>query len=911
MVMKAISALVLASVCLSLVGASVPSSIAVEVSQELHVKLGNGSNYIPDGPADSKAHADSFIFITGVIGILFAFFLYFTVARISLTAHDEDSERGSLTQSTKASDEELIVIYETIREGAKDFLFSEYKICFIFVAIFSVLICLLVSHTTDATGASVWDFKTGIHTTIAFIVGASTSIIAGFIGMMVAVFANARTTVSAKKEGAAGWMASFNTAFRAGGVMGFSLVALSMMILYAMCLVYREQYSVFNAKGERSIDYIALFECIAGYGLGGSAIAMFGRVGGGIFTKAADVGADLSGKVIGIGDGKKLDEDSPYNPACIADNVGDNVGDVAGMGSDLFGSFGEATCAAMLIGASSLDITTHGWAAVVFPLFISATGIVVCLAVSFVATDIRPVHKEEDVELVLKIQLGLTSLVMTAVLYPVAAWALPEAIHIQGVKGVVTPFTCYICIVAGLWGGCIIGFITEYYTSHSYQPVRDVARSTETGAATNIIYGLALGYKSVIIPVILLSIIMFIALKSAGMYGVALAALGMLSTLATCLAIDVYGPISDNAGGIAEMVELPHSVRDKTDALDAAGNTTAAIGKGFAIGSAALVSLALFGAFITRTSVSMSAASALTTKGVNLLSPIVFAAVLFGAMVPYWFSALTMRSVGEAAHAMVKEVARQFSEIPGLADCGGLNFEERQRWRASNRPLVKPDYRKCIDIATQASLREMIPPGLLVILSPIIVGFFFGVEAVSGLLAGSIVSSVQLAISMSNTGGAWDNAKKYTEKGGLNGWFEFNDGTGVGDQDRFRKMATALNGDEALTQTVKVSGGADRQVPIREWLEDVQRTNPARYKKIMEGDEGVVATDGRKCKYAGKKSAAHAAAVVGDTVGDPLKDTSGPALNIVMKLMAIISVVFANFFMSINHGNGLLELGDL
>uniref|UniRef100_A0A7S0MT90 H(+)-exporting diphosphatase n=1 Tax=Cryptomonas curvata TaxID=233186 RepID=A0A7S0MT90_9CRYP len=902
-----ILALVLACMGLSLASSS--HSAADKILIKGGVVVTNGT-YTPDGPAAAKSQADAFIAVTGAIGLLFAVFLFWTVSRVSLTGDGgEDSESGSLI-STKESDDELFVIYETIRSGAKDFLWAEYQICFIFVAFFGVVICVLVSHTTDLAGASVWDFNAGIHTTGAFVIGASTSILAGYIGMMVAVYANARTTVSAKKEGAAGWMCSFNTAFRAGGVMGFSLCSLSMLILYAVCLLYRENFSAFNSKGFRSVDYTSLFECIAGYGLGGSAIAMFGRVGGGIFTKAADVGADLSGKVIGVGDGKKLDEDSPYNPACIADNVGDNVGDVAGMGSDLFGSFGEATCAAMLIGASSIDIAEHGWAALVFPLFISATGIVVCMVCSFVATDIRPVQKEEDVEAVLKVQLGLTSLVMTIVLYPVAAWALPETIHIQGVAGVVTPLTCYFCIISGLWGGCIIGFITEYYTSHSYQPVRDVARSTETGAATNIIYGLALGYQSVIIPVVLLSAIMFISLKSAGMYGVALAALGMLSTLATCLAIDVYGPISDNAGGIAEMVELPSSVRDKTDALDAAGNTTAAIGKGFAIGSAALVSLALFGAFITRTSVRMNPASALNTKGVNLLSPIVFASVLFGAMVPYWFSALTMRSVGEAAHAMVKEVARQFAEIKGLADSAALDFHERQQWRSQGKELVKPDYHQCIDIATKASLREMIAPGVLVIASPILVGTFGGVEAVSGLLAGAIVSSVQLAISMSNTGGAWDNAKKYTEKGELNGWFQYHDGTGLRDEAGFKAKASVSTGDACLTQKVK-TGGQERDVPIRQWLGDVQKTDPAKYQKIMNGDFPVTAVDGRQCKYAGKKSQAHAAAVVGDTVGDPLKDTSGPALNIVMKLMAIISVVFANFFMSLNHGNGLFGFGDI
>ncbi|EKX46666.1 hypothetical protein GUITHDRAFT_162896 [Guillardia theta CCMP2712] len=806
-----------------------------------------------------------------------------------------------LVSSARAgeSDEELITIYETIRAGARAFLWAEYQICFIFVAGFSVLILLMVSHT-NTNG---WDFTVGGLTALSFIVGALTSILAGFIGMMVAVYSNARTTVSAKKEGEYGWSAAFNTAFRAGGVMGYSLCSLSLMILYTLCLVYRGIFTGADGK----TDYKTVFECIAGYGLGGSAIAMFGRVGGGIFTKAADVGADLSGKVIGVGDGKKLDEDSPYNPACIADNVGDNVGDVAGMGSDLFGSFGEASCAAMLVGSASVSIENEGWAALVFPLFISAIGIVACMVVSFIATDIQPVRCEADIEKALKIQLLVTSIAMTALLYPVAAWALPESIllSVNGKDALVTPTICYFCTISGLWGGCLIGFITEYFTSHSYTPVRDVARSTETGAATNIIYGLALGYKSAILPVIILSAIIFLSLKSAGMYGVSLAALGMLSTLATCLTIDVYGPISDNAGGIAEMVEMPSSVRDKTDALDAAGNTTAAIGKGFAIGSAALVSLALFGAFVTR--VASNGNSPLSTGAVNLLSPVVFAFLVFGAMVPYWFSAMTMRSVGEAANAMVKEVGRQWAEIPGLSDSAGLDFHERQEWRSQGRTLAKPDYQACIAIATKASLKEMVPPGLLVILSPILVGTFFGVEAVAGLLTGATASSVQLAISMSNTGGAWDNAKKYTEKGELNGWFPYRDGRPIAQN--WYEQAAKNNGDSCLVQRVRM-GGADKEVPIRQWLSDLQRTDPAKYNKIMAGDEPVETADGRNVIYAGKKSSAHAAAVVGDTVGDPLKDTSGPALNIVMKLMAIISVVFADFFMSINHGGGLFNTGS-
>jgi len=853
----------------------------------------------PPTGGDSEAQANLLIFSCGIVGIAFALFLYYSVSLISLRSPSDDME--PLVSSTRAgeSDEELITIYETIRAGARAFLWAEYQICFIFVAGFSVLILLMVSHT-NSNG---WNFTVGGLTALSFIVGALTSILAGFIGMMVAVYSNARTTVSAKKEGEYGWSAAFNTAFRAGGVMGYSLCSLSLMILYTLCLIYRGIFTDSTGK----VDYKTVFECIAGYGLGGSAIAMFGRVGGGIFTKAADVGADLSGKVIGVGDGKKLDEDSPYNPACIADNVGDNVGDVAGMGSDLFGSFGEASCAAMLVGSASISIETEGWAALVFPLFISAIGIVACMVVSFIATDIQPVRCEADIEKALKIQLLVTSIAMTALLYPVAAWALPESISLSvaGKDAIVTPTVCYFCTISGLWGGCLIGFITEYFTSHSYTPVRDVARSTETGAATNIIYGLALGYKSAILPVIILSAIIFLSLKSAGMYGVALAALGMLSTLATCLTIDVYGPISDNAGGIAEMVEMPSSVRDKTDALDAAGNTTAAIGKGFAIGSAALVSLALFGAFVTR--VSSNGNSPLSSGAVNLLSPVVFAFLVFGAMVPYWFSAMTMRSVGEAANAMVKEVGRQWAEIPGLSDSAGLDFHERQEWRSQGRTLAKPDYQACIAIATKASLREMIPPGLLVILSPILVGTFFGVEAVAGLLTGATASSVQLAISMSNTGGAWDNAKKYTEKGELNGWFPFRDGRPIAKN--WYEQAAKNNGDSCLVQRVRM-GGADKEVPIKQWLSDLQRTDAAKYNKIMAGDEPVETADGRNVIYAGKKSAAHAAAVVGDTVGDPLKDTSGPALNIVMKLMAIISVVFADFFMSINHGGGLFNTGS-
>jgi len=622
--------------------------------------------------------------------------------------------------------------------------------------------------------------------------------------MKVAVFSNARTTVSAMDQ-VSPWTASFNTAFRAGGVMGFSLCGLALLVLYALVVIYNEVYSYDDLeKGKK------LFECVAGFGLGGSSIALFGRVGGGIYTKAADVGADLAGKVV-----SGIPEDDPRNPATIADNVGDNVGDVAGMGSDLFGSFAEASCAALVVAHSSQDLVAAGWKALMFPLMISALGILVCLVTSFLATHVSPVRVEEDVEKVLKVQLGVTTILMTAFLYPVASWALPEHFEIVDVhedilKG--TPLKACVCVWMGLWAGCIIGFVTEYYTSHSYNPTREVAQACETGAATNIIYGLALGYKSVAVPVLLLALVVYVTFTLLDMFGVSLAALGMLGTLATCLSIDVYGPVCDNAGGIAEMAELPEDVREKTDALDAAGNTTAAIGKGFAIGSACLVGLALFGAFIKRTG--------LQAEDVTILSPVVFAFLLIGAMLPYYFSAMTMKSVGIAAAEMVKEVAHQFDTIPGLL--------------AGTAGHAPPDHASCIKISTEASLREMVAPAILVMSTPIISGIFFGTVAVCGLLAGAISSSVQMAISASNTGGAWDNAKKWVEKGQL-------------------------------------------------FIDGVQQP---------------------------KGSECHKAAVVGDTVGDPLKDTSGPALNIVMKLMAILSLVFADFFVSINHGKGLIDWGQ-
>ncbi len=553
-----------------------------------------------------------------------------------------------------------------------------------------------------------------------------------------------------------------------------------------------------------------LFEMISGYGLGASTVALFGRVGGGIYTKAADVGSDLAGKVI-----QGLPEDDPSNPGVIADNVGDNVGDIAGMGADLFGSLAEATCAALVVGATSIELVTVE-NAMYFPLLITAVGIIVSFFTSFVATNTVKVTAT-NVETTVKWQLIISTVLMTGAIIPLL-YLLPETFTFTEVAKrvlidgtietvIIKTTTCtqwgaFYCVACGLWSGFIIGWITEVYTSNAYSPVQDLAEACRMGAAPNIILGLALGYMSTVIPICCLAVTIYISFQQAQMYGIALAALGMLGCLPIALAIDGYGPIADNAGGIAEMSGLHHDVRSATDKLDAAGNTTAAIGKGFAIGSACLVALALFGAFVTRTELGI----------VNILEPLVFAGLLVGSMLPYWFSALTMAAVGKAANEMIAEIKNQFKN------------------EAIRNRTIEPDYARCIAISTKASLSKMIAPGLLVIGAPFVAGIFFGVQAVAGLLAGSIVSGVQIAISFSNTGGAWDNAKKYIEAG-------------------------------------------------------------THHSKEKQGDEDE---DG---KYVFKKGTeAHKAAVCGDTVGDPLKDTSGPSINILIKLSAITSLVFGKFF---------------
>merc|ERR1719162_2763452 len=580
--------------------------------------------------------ASNIIFGSGFIALVWAYIQFKIVAKIPVeSAPAGDSTR--LVGST-GSDEErtkrLREIYEAIYTGAESFLKAEYTICLYFVAVFSALVFSLVFWGTG------WDFSRGFFTMISFILGALTSMVSGYLGMKVAVFSNVRTTISAQKTG---WTACFNTAFRAGAVMGFALCGLGMLMLYITMLLFTLRYP-------DPEDWIFLTESITGYGLGGSCIAMFGRVGGGIYTKAADVGADLVGKVV-----HGIPEDDPRTPATIADNVGDNVGDVAGTGSDLFGSFAEATCAALVIG-SSIGVS-GGWDAMVFPVIVSAVGIIVCLLCSFIATNIWTVKRESDVERALKVQLISTTIVMIPTVYFAAVHYLPASFELHSTVGDkilhLTPVMATLCVAMGAVGGLTIGLITEYYTSHSYAPVRELANSCKTGAATNMIYGIALGFKSAIIPVIVLALVVYFSFSICDMYGVALAAIGFLSNLATGLTIDVYGPVCDNAGGIAEMAELHPSVREKTDALDAAGNTTAAIGKGFAIGSAALVSLALFGAFVTR--IRIASDDKLFADGVNMLEPLTFAFLIIGGMIPFAFAALTMKSVGMAAMEMVME----------------------------------------------------------------------------------------------------------------------------------------------------------------------------------------------------------------------------------------------------------------
>lgn len=672
--------------------------------------------------------------------------------------------KASWVSRQDSGTEEMSTIAGHIADGAVAFLKREYKILAIFVVSVAILLGFANSGRADSSPLI----------SVSFIVGAICSGLAGFFGMKVATKANVRTTNAART----GLSSALNVAFSGGLVMGLSVVGLGVLGLSSLFIAYS---AMFVSAGSDTAGITMVINIISGFSLGASSIALFARVGGGIYTKAADVGADLAGKVY-----EGIPEDDPRNPATIADNVGDNVGDVAGMGADLFESYVGSIIGTMVLGAAfvpvfnSMDIFPI--AGVILPLILAAVGIIVSIIGSFFVR----VKEGGNPQTGLNTGEFGASFIMAVLSYFIITALLPESWTADGTT--YTALNIFFAVITGLAAGVMIGLITEYYCSTHNKPVEDIAYQSVTGAATNIIAGLGTGMMSTGLPIIVLSAAIIISFHFAGLYGIAIAAFGMLSVTGIQLAVDAYGPISDNAGGIAEMSGLPAEVRERTDKLDAVGNTTAAIGKGFAIGSAALTALALFAAFRQQAGV--------TT--IDISEPIIMAGLLLGAMLPFVFSALAMGAVGRAARDMITEVGRQFNEIPGL--------------REGKAPA---EFAHCVDISTKAALREMILPGLLGVLVPVVVGFT-SKDMLGGLLAGVTSSGVLLAIFQSNAGGAWDNAKKRIEGG-----IEF---------------------------------------------------------------DGVV--------Y-GKGTEAHKAAVVGDTVGDPFKDTSGPSLNILMKLIAVVALVIA------------------
>ena len=684
--------------------------------------------------------------------------------------------KGSWVSKQDAGDEKMRKLADYVAEGAMAFLKAEWKVLAYFVVVAGIL--LAWSGTLVETSSPV--------IAISFVIGAVFSAFAGYIGMNIATKANVRTTQSARTSLAQ----ALKVSFAGGSVMGLGVAGLAVLGLGSLFILFYYTYVLSVGGDVNGKEMETALEVLAGFSLGAESIALFARVGGGIYTKAADVGADLVGKVEA-----GIPEDDPRNPATIADNVGDNVGDVAGMGADLFGSYVATVLATMVLGREiTSDDAFGGIAPILLPMVIAGVGIIF----SIIGTWFVKVNGEDgDVQKALNLGNWSSIILTAAVSYFIVIYMLPAEMVIRGVS--FTSMDVFYAIILGLLVGALMSYITEFYTAMGKRPVSSIVKQSSTGHATNIIGGLSVGMESTVLPIIVLASGIYGSYYFAGLYGVAIAAAGMMATTAMQLAIDAFGPIADNAGGIAEMSGLPDEVRERTDILDAVGNTTAATGKGFAIASAALTALALFAAFVGLAGI----------DSIDIYKADVLAGLFIGGMIPFIFSSLAIAAVGRAAMAMVEEVRRQFKEIPGIMEY-----------------KAEPEYDKCVEISTQASIREMVAPGLIALIVPLIIGFAFGPEVLGGLLAGVTVSGVLMGMFQNNAGGAWDNAKKSFEKG------------------------------------VEING---------------------------------------KMEYKG--SEAHKASVTGDTVGDPFKDTSGPSMNILIKLMSIVSLIIAPHISIVDHGS--------